>query len=674
MPLGDYLSGLAWFCAMLATVAATTIVVDRRWLRSLAGEVRILAIFLVATAALVVVHLLPLILGVLTQATPVVTGALLGLALWRFLPTGRPVADGGPPPGPPSGRVAWTVAGVACGAAAIGLVAYAYAVAVLPFDQIDVVNFHLPVVARWIQRGSLWGIDQFLAYQAQGNYPQTGDVVHLATVLPWRMEFAVRYVAPVFAAITGVGVYALGRELRAPAATAATFGAFVVAMPTVIVSNVDFELTDVIMYATFVAGVVFLARHVRTRSGLDLALAGLGLGLSFGVKWYAVSSVVVVLAVWVIGLLIARRPWRPVVSDAAKVAGLVLAVGGIWLLRNWVESGNPVFPQPVRVLGLTIFDAPYDLFRHLAGKSLLDYVDRPSVFRHYALPDFNRTWSYGWWLLVAGCVVALARALRPGQPDRRVVGVVVAAGVLAVVYLATPYTALGTLAAGFNVAANTRYGVPALILAMGATAWVAGGLGRAGVAVDLLAAAAVADSLRKGYDAVGTKHWAVGIVVVLAAGGGWLAWRRRPPRGWALAGAGAAALLVAAAAGYGAQRRFVAHRYPHPEPPLAFIGDHHQHRVALAGLWEGGSLSPVYPSFGPRLHNRVDFVGPWRQGMLKMYLAPGPFVAALRRGRYDLVVVGRTRRPVATDVEHWPALAGYREVGLSDRLVLYAKR
>jgi hypothetical protein len=673
MPLGDYLGGLVWFGAMLATVITATVLVIRRRLEGLSGEVRALAIFLVATTAVVFVHLLPLLLGVLAPAAPTIAGALLCLALWRFVPAGRPAAAGAPPPGPPSGRVAWLVAAVAGGTAAVGLLAYAYAVALLPFDQIDVVNFHLPVVARWIQSGSLWHVDQFLAYQAQGNYPQTGDVIHLAAVLPWRMEFAVRYVAPLFVAMTGLAVYALGRELRAPAATSATFGALVVAMPTVMVSNVDFELTDVIMYATFLAGVVFLARYVRTRATVDLVLAGLGLGLSFGVKWYAVSSVAVALAVWAGGLLLARRPWRVVLADAAKLAGLVLAVGGVWLVRNWVESGNPVFPQPVRLFGVTIFDAPYDRFRHLAGKSLLDYLDRPSFLRHYAWTDFNRTWSYGWWLLVAGSLVALARAARAGHRDARVVAVVVASVLLALVYLATPYTALGAFPAGLNVAANTRYAVPALLLAAAAAAWAAGRVGRAGVAVDLLALAAVADCVRRGYGAVGAKHWTVGVIAVALAAAAWWAWRRLHPRGWALAGAAATVLVAAAAAGYGAQRRFTEHRYPAPEPPLAFIADGRHHRVGLAGLWEGGALSPVYPSFGPRLHNRVEFVGPVRQGMLMMYRTPGPFLAALRRGGYDLVVVGLTRRPVDTDVERWPPMAGYREVARSPRLVLFQK-
>ena len=55
---------------------------------------------------------------------------------------------------------------------------------------------------------------------------------------------------------------------------------------------------DVVMYATFSGGLLFLLRHGRTGVRAELALAGLGFGLALGTKWYGVSSFAVVLIVW----------------------------------------------------------------------------------------------------------------------------------------------------------------------------------------------------------------------------------------------------------------------------------------------------------------------------------------------------------------------------------------
>src|SRR5205085_1645642 len=155
-------------------------------------------------------------------------------------------------------------------------------------------------VARWIQHGTLWRIDQFIPGLAQGNYPQNGDVVSLAAVLPWHDAFAARLATGAAYAVTGVCVYALAREAGARAAGAALAGA--------------------------------------------------------------------------LGRLVARERLARVARDAALLAALVAAAGGIWLVRNLVESGDPAFPQPIAPFGITLFGAPPDPIRALAGFRVADYL------------------------------------------------------------------------------------------------------------------------------------------------------------------------------------------------------------------------------------------------------------------------------------------------------------
>src|SRR5439155_23072383 len=118
-------------------------------------------------------------------------------------------------------------------------------------------------------------------------------------------------------------------------------------------------------------------------SGLDLVAAGVGRGRAFGVQWYAVSSVLDVLSVGAGALLVARRPARVVLRDGAWLSALVLACGGFWILRNLVESGDPLFPARIAPFGITIFDAPPDRYRALAGFTIADYADQPAIWRHY---------------------------------------------------------------------------------------------------------------------------------------------------------------------------------------------------------------------------------------------------------------------------------------------------
>ncbi|HVE69523.1 MAG TPA: hypothetical protein VNB64_13180, partial [Solirubrobacteraceae bacterium] len=65
MSLGDYLTGLGWFALSTGPVAGTTALIARRRLRALSGAPLGLAIFALAVALLMTVHLVPLALGVL---------------------------------------------------------------------------------------------------------------------------------------------------------------------------------------------------------------------------------------------------------------------------------------------------------------------------------------------------------------------------------------------------------------------------------------------------------------------------------------------------------------------------------------------------------------------------------------------------------------------------------
>jgi hypothetical protein len=112
------------------------------------------------------------------------------------------------------------------------------------------------------------------------------------------------------------------------------------------------------------------------------------------------------------------------------------------------------------------------------------------------------------------------------------------------------------------------------------------------------------------------------------------------------------------------------------EAPLAFAPDGRERRIGLAGLWDVNGLSPVLPAFGPRLRNRVEFVGPFRREMLHEHERAGAFVEELRRGRYDLLVMGRAVLPGTPrrDLEAWARAAGYDEVARTHRLVLMRRR
>ena len=97
------------------------------------------------------------------------------------------------------------------------------------------------------------------------------------------------------------------------------------------------------------------------------------------------AAVAVVVAVWLAARLAFERRWRAIAIDLAWIALPIALAGGIWLLRNWVESGNPFYPVRVAAFGLTIFDAPFDQVRALVGFTLADYLGNGTVLSDFTL-------------------------------------------------------------------------------------------------------------------------------------------------------------------------------------------------------------------------------------------------------------------------------------------------
>ena len=671
MPLEDFLAGAVLLAAMLGGVGGAAALVVRRRLRHLDALERILAGAVVATALLVAVHVVPLLLGALSRGSVVVATGLVLLAASRL--PGRPAGSRDGPGAPPSsGRPSWILAGAASTFAAAAGAADLRAWAGDEVIGVDPLTFHLPNVGRWIQSGTLWEIDQFLPLLAHGNYPNNGDVVLLSVVLPFHNDFLARFAISAFALLAAVAVYAIARELRAPAAAAILAGAAAVTIPAMGLSAIPRAMPDAVLYATFSCGVLFLLRHARTARRSDLLLAGTAFGLALGTKWYGVSSIGAVVAVWVAARLVARQPRWTVVREGVLLGAMGLLGGAVWFLRNLVESDNPLFPVKLELLGLTILDAPPDPLREAAGFSIAHYAGDPSV-----LGDIGLELIEGLGLLVVvGAIGVLAALLAGGRRiDRRVLVAGIGAIVLGAVYVITPYTALGLENEPSLASNNTRYAVPALLIAAPVTAWAVGRLRGAGLLLEAALAVAVVTGADSGF-AIQSAGSVVRAGVVLAALGaaGWWLWRRAPAlraRPALVALGCAVAALAALSGGYKMQKTINDGRYVGMDPAVDVIvrTAPEDRRIGLAAAWSVEGLSPIWPSFGARIDNEVEYVGHFIDGFLTEYDDGDEFRAALRRGRYDLLVIGRGLFPPERPAEErWAAAAGWRTIALSERL------
>jgi hypothetical protein len=671
--LGEYLAGCALLVAVLAAAAWAAVALVRRRLPWLTGAPRLLAGAVAMTCALIAMHLVPLILGVLSRWTALLAAALLALAVAR-VPRTRAAPPAAEPARGGEGRPSWALVALAAAAAGGWLAVATKVHATQAIAHVDQLTVYLPDAARLIQRGSLWENDQFVPLLANGNYPQNGVVLQVAAILPWRQDAFVRFALYPFAVLTVVALYALARELGAPRPTAWLAGIAFAATPHMAFLVVQ-GLADTLVFLGLATGLLFLLRYDRTRATAELVVAGAALGLAFGTKWYGAPAAAIVVALWLLQRLWRERAWRRPLGDAAIATGAVLAAGGIWLVRNAAVTPSPIFPSAVRPFGIAIFDAPRNELTERFGFTVADYVLERHMWVDHLLP----AWWDAWGPFVPLALAGAAAAAGAGRRRPAVVLLALTTGALLVAYALTPNGAWGPEGAPHLVGPNARYGLPAIVAAAALTAWVAGRAGRWRPAVEAALAATVVVGLAKAPLDLDAGQVAVAAALLLAAGLAVTRGRRLAagwPPGRAAAALGGAALVLLAG-GRLLQDRHEQRRYATHDAPSAWIREHapRDRAVGVAGRDADPFTSPIYPAFGPRLRNRVEYVGPLVDGLLRTYEDARSFTAALRRGRFDLLIVYRPSDPAQVAREQrWATAAGFTALAQDQRLTLLGRR
>lgn len=688
---GEYLGGAVAFAFIWGAAACVAWLLVRYRLPHLRGAIACVAGGLLTLLGVFSCNIVPAALGLLSVASVLVASGIwlaLGVALTRIAPDADAEAW---PPGHDQSTASRALAIVGVGVVVVSALAVTIGVARLPPTNVDTLTFHLPGIARWIQSGSIWQIDQFIPLVATGHYPSTGNVIELSVVLPWRSDFAFRLLGLPMLALAGLALYSLGRELGCDRPSAALIAAATISVPSILGPALVQPLPDVILVAGFSAGVAFLVRHHRTWRLSDLVLAGVGLGIAFGTKWYGVTSVPILIAVWGLGWLIARRGIRSVAAATAILAATVLGLGGIWLLRNWIESSNPFFPAQFE-LGPFAFDAPPDPRGQSIEATVLDFAGDGRALTDALLPGWLTSLGVAGFALALAvplCAALLAREWSmPMLRERRWLGVslVASAVALAFAYAATPSSAPGFGDDLPDVTFNARYAVPALVLASGCAGWIAARAGAAGrMALQLVALVAIVDGIARELRP-GAASIAASVLLVAGGVGAWALWRQagwrlRAPsagsgrfsRGAVVAAFATVGSLALLAGGYALQRDFNERGYGGLETTDWVLENAPEDaNIGIAAAWGDETRSPVRAMFGPRLRNEVSYVGEERQNQLAAFPDRKSFQAALRAQRYDLLLVGRGFAQVKLHPERarWAAELGFVEVARDPGLVL----
>lgn len=254
-----------------------------------------------------------------------------------------------------SGQIPFEV--IARGAAVVVMAVFLLAMALgsmLPPVEFDVREYHLGGPKEWFQTGSI----HFLPHNIYTSFPFLTEMLLLTGMLlhgDWYMgALAGQLVLMTFAPLTALAACALARRWFGNAAGwlaaliyLTTPWTYLISITAWVEGALTFYLAATLLVVT--GGTARPEDGWRQR----LILTGLLAGSAFGCKYPGLISVVIPLgsfALW--------RSMREALADRGRTIRAALAFGlgagltaGPWLLKNLMQTGNPVYPLATSLLG-----------------------------------------------------------------------------------------------------------------------------------------------------------------------------------------------------------------------------------------------------------------------------------------------------------------------------------
>ena len=338
--------------------------------------------------------------GALTRPVAIGLAILLamlgGARLWLDVRACKAAAES-------NGRVSWLWL-LVCPFLAIALLAASIPPGVLWQEEAngyDVLEYHLAVPKTFHEAGRI----AFLPNNVYGNFPLNSEMLSLFMMTlhgdAIEAAFMAASVNVGLAALFAAAAWLIGRRYSPQAGVVA--GVLAASVPW-ITYLAGIAYVEVGMLAM---GLCALAALLRAES--RPLLAGLLAGLACGFKYTAVPLIAIPLA----GLaLIAPPPtpgrWR------TRLRGVALYTLGAaiafcpWLIRNVVNTGNPVFPLAYRVFGARAgtWDAELEArWQHAHGSAAAERADAPMWQR--AISRTIADWRLGAPLLLFAAVGAI---------------------------------------------------------------------------------------------------------------------------------------------------------------------------------------------------------------------------------------------------------------------------
>jgi len=221
----------------------------------------------------------------------------------------------------------------------------------------DSLNYHFTFAVEWLKSGNLNTPIVVFDDISPTYYPLNGSLFYFWLIFPFKSVFLADLGQLPFFGLAVISVYGIARKIRLSKAYS-----FYAALLFMLIPNFFKQLqiayVDVMVGALFLVCVNYLLLLKDKFNWQNTLVYSLSLGLLIGVKTTALPFSILLIA-----------PFAVICLKNYRKAGLgllfilcVICLGGFSYIRNFIETGNPLYPLDFSLAGV-------DIFRGVMGKS-----------------------------------------------------------------------------------------------------------------------------------------------------------------------------------------------------------------------------------------------------------------------------------------------------------------
>ncbi len=155
--------------------------------------------------------------------------------------------------------------------------------------------------------------------------------------------------------------------------------------------QIGVPLVDAFFTLTFVTSIYFLQEFWKTKSIKDIFLFSISAGIFIGTKYLGVPYIFPLALIAIIITWLKFKNKKTFAISTTVMGITTFITGGFFYIRNWLDTGNPLFPVEVNLLGQKIFEGYHGLTEKLINYSLLKNVTSLETFKEFLYGFFLMT-------------------------------------------------------------------------------------------------------------------------------------------------------------------------------------------------------------------------------------------------------------------------------------------